>query len=154
MPDFSSEDSTDIYRCKCTYIGHCAIDFEGKAADSAVISQTTGKGTHGFPVCSYQRPPLLLLFTLTTQIWKWKKKDKEKKEEKKKTDCLVISRTTGPNIDLFVLILMHLASWFQIWLWNLSIFKFLKFWKWKLSSEVNICMEIDVPLLSLILSLG
>ncbi len=27
----------------------------------------------------------------------------------------VISRTTGPNIDLFVLILMHFPCWFQIW---------------------------------------
>ena len=41
-----------------------------------------------------------------------------------------ISRTTGPNIGLFVLILMHFPYWFKIWAHYETILKFLKiFWR-------------------------
>ena len=52
-----------------------------------------------------------------------------------------ISRTTGPNIGLFVLILMHFSCWFQLWAQNVTIVKFLKiFWK-----KLNIiCTENSV----------
>ncbi len=37
-----------------------------------------------------------------------------------------ISRTTAPNISLFVLILMYSPCWFQIWKQNLTVLNFLK----------------------------
>ena len=37
-----------------------------------------------------------------------------------------ISRTTGPNIGMFVLILMHFPCWFQIWIRNVTILKLLE----------------------------
>ncbi len=37
-----------------------------------------------------------------------------------------ISRTTAPNIGLFVLILMLSPCWYQIWAQNISVLKFLK----------------------------
>ncbi len=36
------------------------------------------------------------------------------------------SRTTGRNIGLFVLILVHFPCWFQIWTWNVATLTFLK----------------------------
>ncbi len=41
-----------------------------------------------------------------------------------------ISRTTGPNIGLFVFILMHFSCRFQIWTWKVTVLKFVKnLWK-------------------------
>ena len=50
-----------------------------------------------------------------------------------------ISRTTGPNIGMFVLILMHFLCWFQIWSQNMKILKFWKKFKMKVHGFDN-CM--------------
>ena len=48
-----------------------------------------------------------------------------------------ISRTTWSNIVLFVLILMHCSSWFQIWTQYYNILYFQIFWKKKPQCKVH-----------------
>ncbi len=57
-----------------------------------------------------------------------------------------ISRTTGPNMGLFILILMHFPCWFNMGsvFYNSEIFeKWLKKLKCRLSSILNNSMELN-----------
>ncbi len=50
-----------------------------------------------------------------------------------------ILRTTGPNIGMFVLILMHFSCRFQIWKWNLQILNC-----WKLNEKIDLSCAIKL----------
>ncbi len=66
-----------------------------------------------------------------------------------KTDVLfvkipqTISRTTGPNIGLFILNLMHFSYWFQIWSQLLRIQNFFFKISWKKNKKLTVSPAFD-----------